>query len=156
MTFAYMLIYAILGSFGSVSVAALILALPEARLVRLVPHLASYAIGTLLGAALLRMIPRALTDIPAPTVMGALFAGPIAFFPLESQLFYRHCHELNCPLHSASGELILIGDAFHNLLDGLVIACAFLAYGPFGMLAGAFYRFTHIFMPGRTPTEVHA
>ncbi|MGD0728013.1 MAG: ZIP family metal transporter [Spirochaetia bacterium] len=116
--------------------AALILALPEARLVRLVPHLVSYAIGTLLGAALLRMIPHALTAIPAPAVMVTLLAGLFAFFLLESLLLYRHCHELNCPLHSASGELILIGDAFHNLLDGLVIASAFLTSGPVGMMAG--------------------
>jgi len=136
MTFTYVLIYAILGSFGSVSVAALILALPEGRLVRLVPHLVSYAIGTLLGAGLLGMIPHALTDIPAHTVMGTLLAGLMAFFLLESLLLYRHCHEQNCPVHSASGALILIGDAFHNLLDGLVIASAFLTSGPVGVLAG--------------------
>lgn len=136
MTFTYVLIYAVLGSFGAVSVAALILALPEGLIVRLVPHLISYAIRTLLGAGLLRMIPRALTDIPAHTVMGILLAGLMAFFLLESLLLYRHCHEQNCPVHSTSGALILIGDAFHNFLDGLVIASAFLTSSPVGVMAG--------------------
>ena len=35
---------------------------------RLVPHLISYAIGTLLGAAFLGLIPHALADIPASNV----------------------------------------------------------------------------------------
>lgn len=135
MTFTYILIYAILGSFGAVSAAALILALPEDRIGRLVPHLVSYAIGTLLGAGLLRMIPSALTDLSALPVMGTLLAGLMAFYLLESLLLYRHCHEQNCPVHAASGALILIGDAFHNFLDGLVIASAFLASSPVGVMA---------------------
>jgi zinc and cadmium transporter len=136
MTFTYVLICAILGSFGAVSVAALMLTLPERWLARLIPHLISYAIGTLLGAGLLRMIPHALTDIPAHTVVAMLLAGLMAFFLLESLLLYRHCHEQNCPIHSVSGSLILIGDAFHNLLDGLVIASAFLTSNPVGVMSG--------------------
>jgi zinc and cadmium transporter len=136
MTFIYVLIYAILGSVGAVSVAALILLLKENWIRRFVPHLISYAIGTLLGASLLSMIPRALADLPGHTVMGTLLTGLIAFFLLESLLVYRHCHEQNCPVHSTSGMLILIGDAFHNFLDGLVIASAFLTSSPVGVMAG--------------------
>lgn len=136
MTFVYVLIYAILGSVGAVSVAALILLLNENWIRRMVPHLISYAIGTLLGASLLRMIPRALTDLPNHAVMGALLLGIIGFFLLENLLVYRHCHEQDCPVHSTSGVLILIGDAFHNFLDGLVIASAFLISGPVGVTAG--------------------
>lgn len=135
MTFTYVLIYAILGSVGAVSAAALILLLKENWIRRIVPHLISYAIGTLLSASLLRMIPRALADLPDPTVMGTLLAGLMVLFLLESLLVYRHCHEQNCPVHSTSGMLILIGDAFHNFLDGLVIASAFLTSGPVGMMA---------------------
>jgi zinc and cadmium transporter len=135
-TFVYVLIYAILGSVGAVSVAALILLLNENWIRRMVPNLISYAIGTLLGASLLRMIPRALTDLPSHAVMGALLLGIIGFFLLENLLVYRHCHEQDCPVHSTSGVLILIGDAFHNFLDGLVIASAFLISGPVGVTAG--------------------
>ncbi len=136
MTFIYVLIYAILGSVGAVSVAALILLLKENWIRRFVPHLISYAIGTLLGASLLSMIPCALADLSRHTVMSTLLTGIIVFFLLESLLVYRHCHEQNCPVHSTSGMLILIGDAFHNFLDGVVIASAFLTAGPVGVMAG--------------------
>ena len=130
-----MLIYALLGSFGAVTVAALVLVLPERLVGRLIPYLVSYAIGTLLGAGLLRMIPRALANLSVHAVMGTLLAGFVAFFLLESVLVYRHCHEQNCQTHSAGGALILIGDAFHNFVDGLVIASAFLTSGPVGVTA---------------------
>jgi zinc and cadmium transporter len=136
MTFTYVLIYGVLGSIGAVSVAALLLVLPQRWIGRLVPHLISYAIGTLLSAGLLRMIPRALADLSAHIVMAALLAAFATFYLLENLLVYRHCHEEDCSVHSAGGTLILIGDAFHNFVDGLVIASAFLTSGHVGAMAG--------------------
>ncbi len=80
------------GSVGAVSAAALILLLKENWINRIVPHLISYAIGTLLSASLLRMIPRALADLPGHTVMGTLLAGLMGLFLMESLLVYLHCH----------------------------------------------------------------
>lgn len=130
---AYIFIFAALGSLGSVAAAGIMLAVPERLMRRLVPHLISFAIGTLLGAALLGMIPHALQDLPARTVMGVILAGLIGFFILESLVLWRHCHERDCPVHGTSGMLILIGDAFHNFVDGLVISAAFLASVPMGI-----------------------
>ncbi|MEJ2294908.1 MAG: ZIP family metal transporter, partial [Candidatus Lokiarchaeota archaeon] len=40
---------------------------------------------------------------------------------------WRHCHEESCEVtESATGPIILIGDAFHNFVDGIVIAASFL------------------------------
>lgn len=128
-------IFAALGSLGAVVAAGIILVLPERLMRRLVPHLISYAIGTLLGAALLGMIPHALQDLPARNVMGTVLAGLITFFILESMVLWRHCHEKDCPVHGTSGTLILVGDAFHNFVDGLVISAAFLASAPMGIAA---------------------
>jgi zinc and cadmium transporter len=132
---AYIFVFAALGSLGAVAAAGIILALPERLTRRLVPHLISYAIGTLLGAALLGMIPHALHDLSARRVMATVLAGLVGFFLLESLVLWRHCHEHNCPVHGTSGILILIGDAFHNFVDGLVIASAFLASVPMGIAA---------------------
>ncbi len=131
----YILIFAVLSSLGSVAAAGIILAIPERLTRRLVPHLISYAIGTLLGAALLGMIPHALQDLSARMVMAAILIGLIGFFILESLVLWRHCHEHDCPVHGTSGILILIGDAFHNFVDGLVISSAFLASVPMGVAA---------------------
>jgi zinc and cadmium transporter len=132
---ATIFVFAALGSLGAIAAAGIILLLPERLARRLVPHLISYAIGTLLGAALLGMIPHALQDLPARTVMATILMGLVGFFILESLVLWRHCHEHDCPVHGTSGILILIGDAFHNFVDGLVIASAFLVSAPMGVAA---------------------
>jgi zinc and cadmium transporter len=136
MIFTYVLIYAFLGSVGAVSVAALLLLIPQQRIERLVPYLISYAIGTLLSVGILRMLPRALTDLPGRRVAVILLAAFVMFYVLESLLVYRHCHEKDCTVHSGSGPLILIGDAFHNFIDGVVVASAFLTSSHVGFTAG--------------------
>jgi len=131
----WIFICAMLGSFGAVAAAGIMLVLPERLMRWLIPHLVSYAIGTLLGAALLGIIPHALEALSARAVMTTVLAGMIGFFVLESLVLWRHCHEQNCPIHSTSGILILVGDAFHNFVDGLVIASSFLGSVPLGFTA---------------------
>jgi len=131
----WIFVCAMLGSFGSVAAAGIMLVLPERAMRRLIPHLVSYAIGTLLGAALLGIIPHALESLPPKTVMKTVLGGMIGFFVLESLVLWRHCHEQNCPIHGTSGILILVGDAFHNFVDGLVIASSFLGSVPLGVAA---------------------
>lgn len=50
----------------------------------------------------------------------------VLFFFLEKLLLWRHCHGEECEVHAAAGPLIIVGDAFHNLVDGLVISATFL------------------------------
>jgi len=131
----YIFIFAVLGSLGAIAAAGFVLALPERLARRLIPHLVSYAIGTLLGAALLGMIPHALESLASGPVMLTVLAGLIGFFTLENLVLWRHCHEQDCPVHGTSGILILVGDAFHNFVDGLVIASSFLTSVPMGITA---------------------
>ncbi|MBM4218403.1 MAG: ZIP family metal transporter [Gammaproteobacteria bacterium] len=109
--------------------------LPAAWRDALLPHLVSIATGALLGAALLALLPHALDSGAGAHGIGiALAAGIIAFFVLEKLVLWRHCHADRCEAHGpedhhrdrASATLILWGDAFHNLLDGVLIAAAFL------------------------------
>ena len=109
--------------------------LPATKRNGLLPHLVSFATGALLGAALLALLPHALDSGAGAHGIGiALAAGIIAFFVLEKMVLWRHCHIDHCEAHGpedhhrdrASATLILWGDAFHNLLDGVLIAAAFL------------------------------
>ena len=130
----------------SVLAAGLFLALPARQREGALPHLVSFATGALLGAALLALIPHAVLGAGSDRVheVGiALIAGIALFFVLEKFLLWRHCHDDHCDEHTvsrsshhehahdqarrkASGSLVLIGDALHNVLDGVLIAAAFL------------------------------
>ncbi len=125
--------FSILGSVGAVAGAALFLFFPESIRKVLVPSLVSYATGTLLGAAFLGMIPTALEQAPAITVSTTMLAGMVLFFVLEKLVLWRHCHIEECEVHGRAAPLILIGDAFHNFVDGAVIAAAFLTSIPLGI-----------------------
>ena len=52
---------------------------------------------------------------------------------LEKLLIWRHCHDRECETHAASGPLILIGDALHNFVDGVVLAAAMMSSIPLGI-----------------------
>lgn len=133
MLLTFILGFALLGSVVSLALAGLVLLLPDRVHEVVLPCLISYATGTLLGAALLGLVPHALAHAPAPVVMTTLLAGVLVFFALEAALVFRHCHDDTCPSHAAAGPLILVGDALHNFVDGIVITVAFLASVPLGV-----------------------
>jgi len=133
MLLAWILGLSVLGSLGAIAGAAAVLLFPEAVRRRLLPDLVSYATGTLLGAAFLGMIPTALGQAPARLVTSTVLAGIVLFFVLEKLVLWRHCHESDCVAHSRPAPLILFGDAFHNFVDGAVIAAAFLSSIPLGV-----------------------
>ncbi len=119
------LIFTLLGSVISAGIAAVILFVPADRREPWIGILIPYAIGTLLGAAFLGMIPDTLLRLPASTALSAILAGIILFFAMEKLAIWRHCHRHHCEIHSRSGPLILIGDSLHNFVDGIAIAAAF-------------------------------
>jgi len=91
----------------------------------------SFAIGALLGAAFLEIIPHAFEQGEAHQVAFSILGGIFGFFVLEKLLLWRHCHTENCEVHDAhdhgrSGALIVVGDTVHNFVDGILIAAAFL------------------------------
>jgi zinc and cadmium transporter len=105
-----------------------------------VPALVSFAIGTLLGAAFLEVIPHAFAHGDPHRAAGAILAGILGFFLLEKFLLWRHSHdesetaEVHGHDHGRSGLLIVVGDAVHNFLDGILIATAFLQSTQLGIV----------------------
>jgi len=124
----------ILGSLGGIIVASSFLLLGEKIRVRLVPWLISYAVGTLIGVALLALVPEALAELPARPAMLTMAAGILSFFLLEKAVIWRHCHhDEDCHVHSTAASLVIVGDAFHTFVDGAVIAAAVLTSVPLGV-----------------------
>lgn len=135
MLLGWIVAFSVMGSIASVAGAAVVLLFPENTRKVLLPCLVSYATGTLLGAAFLGMIPEALQGATPTVTSGTVLAGIVLFFVLEKAVIWRHCHDDACEVHGTAGPLLLIGDAFHNFVDGFVIAAAFLTSIPFGIAA---------------------
>ncbi|MEX2164045.1 MAG: ZIP family metal transporter [Sulfuricaulis sp.] len=167
----WIIAFTVLGGVLSVLAAAAFLLLPERLRARLLSPMVSFAIGTLLGAAFLAILPHAFETpgIDAHTIMLTVLCGILVFFLLEKMVIWRHCHIDDCDVHGstnvagggmpgatdvhgsaaipgeggteskglplpdmddvrrkATGNLILIGDGIHNMVDGVLIAAAFL------------------------------
>ena len=107
------------------------------RLQRLLLPLVAFAAGTLLGGALLHMLPAAIERVgPRPSVFVSLLAGFTAFFALEQFLHWHHGHRAIPGVERQPlTYLVLIGDGLHNFLGGLAVAAAFVADVRLGVAA---------------------
>jgi len=132
-TFAIALSLSLLGGLGGLVIASGVLLFNDSARAQLVPWLVSYAVGALLGVSLLAILPEALKTLPAPNVFATLLAGILLFFMLEKLVLWRHCHTHDCEVHDTSALMVLVGDAFHNFVDGAVIGAAVMTSIPLGV-----------------------
>jgi zinc and cadmium transporter len=150
-TFTWILAATVAGGIASVLGAWLIASRASAAQVTV---LISYAVGALLGAVFIELLPHAFnTSDNLQTTAATILGGLLLFFILEKLVLWRHCHVEECEAHDPhdehanaptavahhhdhgrSGMMILIGDTFHNFVDGVLIAAAFLADTQLGIV----------------------
>ena len=137
MTLTWIVLASFAGGALSVCAAAFALVLRASW----VPMLVSFAIGTLLGAAFLEVVPHAFESGDAHQAASAILGGILGFFLLEKVLLWRHSHDHGEGAqphhhheHSRAGLMIVVGDTVHNFVDGILIAAAFLQSPELGLI----------------------
>ena len=176
-TLTYIISFCLLGGILSVSMAAIFALNVKTTWV---PMLVSFAIGAMLGAVFIEILPHAFAEANnVKSVSMTLLFGLFLFFILEKLVIWRHCHGDHCEVHALhteencpethpvsnekikyktalskqpaisahhgrshahindggrSGMMIMIGDTFHNFIDGILIAAAFIVDVKLGMV----------------------
>ena len=148
-TWWFVVAMGLLGSLGALLPAAVVLFIPDGWRSLAMPYLLSYATGTMLATAIIGLIPEALEHISIYEVGLSILAGLVLFFVLEWTVIWRHSHadlsEDGADGHGhghshahgmekKTGMLILIGDAVHNVADGIAIGAACVASPGLGLV----------------------
>lgn len=98
--------------------------LKEGLFKRFLMVLVGFSSGTLLGGAFIHLLPEAY-EISAANAFYYVIIGIVSFFAMEKFLYWRHCHEGECPVHMFA-YLNLLGDGIHNFIDGMIISATYV------------------------------
>ncbi len=96
---------------------------------KILQYLVSFATGALFGNVFMHLLPEVIEETKnLSTSLMMVFVGILFSFVIEKFIHWHHCHSLECSQHiHPVGNMILFGDAAHNVLDGMLIAVAYLA-----------------------------
>ncbi|MFC1720697.1 ZIP family metal transporter [Patescibacteria group bacterium] len=141
-TFASVFIVSLISLIGAIAIS-----MSKRFLGLIVPVLVSLAAGALLGDAFIHLIPEAFEESESSLVISLLIIlGILVFFVFEKFLHWHHSHgesdiDEYCDCDHVDeegrvrpvGRMVLVSDAFHNFIDGLIIAASFLVSVPVGI-----------------------
>jgi zinc and cadmium transporter len=108
-------------------VGAVTFALSERNRERLILPLVAFSAGSLLGGALLHMIPEAVARSGgAPTIYLWVLAGFTSFLAFEQFLHWHHWHSDAPEMKNPLSHMMVLGDSVHNFIGGVAVAAAFI------------------------------
>jgi len=114
---------------------ALTLSLNKKTLSKIIHYMVSFAVGSLFGGAFIHLLPEIFTHGESIVFSSLhILIGILIFFILEKFVRWRHCHDIECESHHQHlVPMNLVGDAMHNLIDGLIIGASFQVSIPMGV-----------------------
>ncbi|PIS40902.1 MAG: ZIP family metal transporter [Candidatus Kerfeldbacteria bacterium CG08_land_8_20_14_0_20_43_14] len=98
-------------------------------------YMVSFAAGAMLGDGFIHLLPESIAkNRSVESISFSILAGIVIFFILEKIIFWRHCHQPTSENHiHPVGPINLIGDGFHNFIDGIIIAASYIVSIPLGV-----------------------
>jgi zinc and cadmium transporter len=107
---------------------------PE-RLKKIILYILGFSTGALFGDVFIHLLPEMIKESSFTlTTSFCLLSGILVFFVMEKIIHWQHCHMPITKTHvHPFAYTILIGDAFHNIIDGMIIAASFIASIPLGV-----------------------
>jgi len=119
-------------------VGVVIFVVSDVLLKRWIFALVAMSAGALFGDVFIHLVPELFLDAAYPLPLSlSILGGIVLFFMLEKFLRWHHCHDMDEhePAHSKAhiGQLNLISDAVHNLVDGLFIGISYTLSIPVGI-----------------------
>lgn len=148
---AYIIIFTLIGSVVSL-VGGIFLLAKEKFAIKASHYLASFAAGTLLGAAFLDLLPEAqehAEEFGETNIFIWVMFGILFFFLIEKLIHLFYCHQKHNHQNMHHHEhisievylkgksivpLVILGDSLHNFIDGAIIAATFLVSIPLGIV----------------------
>lgn len=133
-TYGHVILFSLAGGIFSLLGGILLLSRKKAA-EKIATYVVPFAAGALLAAVFLDLLPEGVEHAGSRSVMLSALIGILIFFFAERFLHWFHHHHQ----HTEHGgdparSLIIIGDAAHNVLDGMAIAAAFLISVPTGIV----------------------
>lgn len=127
----------------------LVLLFKEEIIDKILIYLVSFSAGTLMAGAFLHLIPESITELGGrgndlSRIFLFVLLGFSVFFVLEHFIKWHHHHAREHPEIMPFSYLILVGDAIHNLIDGLIIAGSFVVSVSLGVMTSLLVAFHEI------------